>query len=468
MLFTDLSLATRDAPLKMTTAIKFENISKQYRLGEVGSGTIADDLHRAWAKFRGKPDPLALVGTVNDREVRSDKRKPGKAGLRSRLSSLAARDSSPDYVWALQDIDFSVKEGEILGIIGRNGAGKSTLLKLLSRVTAPTTGAIKTRGRIASLLEVGTGFHPELTGLENIYLNGAILGMRRHEITRQLDAIIDFSGCGKYIDTPVKRYSSGMAVRLGFAVAAHLDCEILVVDEVLAVGDLEFQRKCISKLQDISASRRRTVLFVSHNMGSICSLCENAVVLSKGAIVYTGPASDAVRLLTASSAGKTQVNHRSTEQSPHSEAQLLNACIKSGATSSGNSVFSNSDEIWLEINVQIHHPGSSYAITAEFENLQTGPVFTTSSLDGRPAINLGEFSSPGVYEMRCVLPGPMLRSGTYTASIALTIPSVKVVDRLDDPLEFEIMDNSSPIAILGEGRRGAVVPRLDWEVKQSS
>ena len=231
----------------MSIILKAENISKQYRLGTVGTGTLKHDTQRWWAQIRGKEDPFLKVGAVNDRSSKA----------------------SEDYVWALKDINFEVKHGEVLGIIGKNGAGKSTLLKILSRVTSPTTGSIKTKGRIASLLEVGTGFHGELTGRENIFMNGAVLGMTKTEIKNKLDEIIAFSGCEKYIDTPVKRYSSGMTVRLGFAVAAHLEPEILVVDEVLAVGDAEFQKKAIGKMQDLSSGEGRTVLFVSHNMASV-------------------------------------------------------------------------------------------------------------------------------------------------------------------------------------------------------
>ncbi len=279
----------------MSVAIKIENVSKLYRLGTVGTGTISHDLNRWWHTIRGKEDPYALVGQVNDRTKKS-----GKSTVISHQSSANAatencqletdnsRASSPDYVWALKDINLEVAQGEILGIIGRNGAGKSTLLKLLSRVTAPTTGSIKTKGRIASLLEVGTGFHPELTGRENIYMNGAVLGMRRHEITRQLEDIVEFSGCSMYIDTPVKRYSSGMTVRLGFAVAAHLDCEILIVDEVLAVGDAEFQAKAIGKMKQVSQSGDRTILFVSHNMGAIRRLCSTACILENGTFLKLG------------------------------------------------------------------------------------------------------------------------------------------------------------------------------------
>ncbi|WP_031427718.1 ABC transporter ATP-binding protein [Flavimarina sp. Hel_I_48] len=245
-----------------TTILKAENISKQYRLGVVGSGTLRDDFKRLVARVRGKEDPFLKVGDVNDR----------------------SKTSSEDYVWALRDINFEVRRGEVLGIIGKNGAGKSTLLKILSRVTAPTTGTIKSRGRIASLLEVGTGFNPELTGRENIYLNGAILGMTKAEITSKLDEIIAFSGCERYIDTPTKRYSSGMTVRLAFAVAAHLEPEILVVDEVLAVGDAEFQKKAIGKMQDISSGEGRTVLFVSHNMASVQNLCTRGILLENGTV----------------------------------------------------------------------------------------------------------------------------------------------------------------------------------------
>ncbi|MEM1136936.1 MAG: ABC transporter ATP-binding protein, partial [Bacteroidota bacterium] len=246
----------------MSVVLKVENLSKQYRLGNVGTGTLSHDFSRWWHKVRGKEDPYLKVGEVNDR----------------------TQKGNSEYVWALNNINFEVQQGEILGIIGKNGAGKSTLLKILSKVTAPTTGSVKAKGRIASLLEVGTGFHPELTGRENIYLNGAILGMTKVEIRAKLDEIVDFAGVEKYLDTPVKRYSSGMTVRLGFAVAAHLEPEILIVDEVLAVGDAEFQKKAIGKMQDVSKGEGRTVLFVSHNMGVIRRLCKRGVLLKNGVL----------------------------------------------------------------------------------------------------------------------------------------------------------------------------------------
>lgn len=257
----------------MATAIEFNHVGKQYRLGLVSTGTISHDLNRWWqTSILGKEDPYLKIGSVNDRTQKADS----------------------DYVWALRDIDFKVEQGDVVGIIGKNGAGKSTLLKLLSKVTGPTVGTIRARGRIASLLEVGTGFHSEMTGRENIYMNGAILGMTKREIAAKLDEIVDFSGCERYLDTPVKRYSSGMMVRLGFAVAAHLDPEILVVDEVLAVGDAEFQKKAIGKMQDVSKGEGRTVLFVSHNMNSIKQLCRTGIVLKDGQLDFIDTASNAV------------------------------------------------------------------------------------------------------------------------------------------------------------------------------
>lgn len=249
------------------TVIKVENLSKAYQIGQIGTGTISRDLERFWAtKIMGKEDPFLKIGETNDRSTKG----------------------SSDIVWSLKDINFEINQGDAVGIIGKNGAGKSTLLKLLSRVTSPTTGSIKVKGRIASLLEVGTGFHPELSGRENIYLNGAILGMRKAEITRKLDEIIEFSGVERYIDTPVKRYSSGMYVRLAFAVAAHLESEILIVDEVLAVGDAEFQKKCLGKMGDISKGEGRTVLFVSHNMAAVKNLCAKGILLENGMIKFSG------------------------------------------------------------------------------------------------------------------------------------------------------------------------------------
>lgn len=252
--------------MKNDVVLRVENLSKQYRLGTVGTGTISHDFNRFLARIMGKEDPFLKIGETNDRSSKGES----------------------EYVWALKDINFEVKRGEVLGIIGKNGAGKSTLLKILSKVTGSSTGLIKSKGRIASLLEVGTGFHPEMTGKENIFLNGAILGMTKKEISSKLNEIVDFSGCERYIDTPVKRYSSGMKVRLAFAVAAFLEPDILVIDEVLAVGDAEFQKKAIGKIQDISNEGGRTVLFVSHNMAAVQSLCTRGLVLNNGEIQFVG------------------------------------------------------------------------------------------------------------------------------------------------------------------------------------
>ena len=248
------------------TVIEFNHVGKQYILGTIGTGTLSQDLNRWWATVRGKEDPFLKIGDTNDRTQKGDSR----------------------FVWALRDINFTVEQGDVVGIVGKNGAGKSTLLKILSRVTSPTTGDIKIKGRIASLLEVGTGFHPEMTGRENIFMNGSIMGMTKAEIKSKFDEIVDFAGVAKYVDTPVKRYSSGMMVRLGFAIAAHLEPEILVVDEVLAVGDAEFQKKAIGKMQDVSKGQGRTVLFVSHNMAAVRSLCTRGVMLKNGTINFAG------------------------------------------------------------------------------------------------------------------------------------------------------------------------------------
>jgi len=260
------------------TAVRFENISKQYRLGVIGTGTLSHDLNRWWYRVQRKEDPYLKIGE--------------QSAVGSRQEAVGSRQfavgSRQEYVWALKNIDLEVKQGEAIGIIGKNGAGKSTLLKILSRITSPTTGRIVAYGRVASLLEVGTGFHPEMTGRENVFMNGSIMGMSRREIRSKFDEIVAFSGVEKFIDTPVKRYSSGMTVRLGFAIAAHLEPEILVVDEVLAVGDAEFQNKCLGKMEDISLAEGRTILFVSHNMAAVERLCKSAVVLENGSIVYSG------------------------------------------------------------------------------------------------------------------------------------------------------------------------------------
>ena len=267
------------------TVIEINSVGKQYILGTIGTGTLSQDLNRWWANIRGKEDPYLKIGEINDRTQKGESR----------------------FVWALRDINLKVEQGDVLGIIGKNGAGKSTLLKILSRVTSPTTGDIKIKGRIASLLEVGTGFHPEMTGRENIFMNGSIMGMTKAEIKSKFDEIVDFAGVAKYVDTPVKRYSSGMMVRLGFAIAAHLEPEILVVDEVLAVGDAEFQKKAIGKMKDVSMQGGRTVLFVSHNMDSMLNLCNEGTILENGKVIFESDIRSTVAEYLSS--GKSEVHY---------------------------------------------------------------------------------------------------------------------------------------------------------------
>lgn len=354
----------------MTVAIRIENVSKLYRLGTVGTGTISHDMNRWWHLIRGKEDPYTKVGQLNDRTRKSGVSAGSDGSSTSKKRGMAARlgfASEPEYVWALKDINLEVKRGEILGIIGRNGAGKSTLLKILSRVTAPTQGMIKTRGRIASLLEVGTGFHPELTGRENIYVNGAILGMRRHEITRQLDEIVDFSGCAKYLDTPVKRYSSGMTVRLGFAVAAHLSSEILIVDEVLAVGDANFQKICVDKMRQVAQSGR-TVILVSHNMNTIAKLCGRSINLENGRVSFDGQADKSIKRYFSSS---------------------INSAVRISPPPEGASAWATGIDLVTEVEAERHLPlGSMLAVSVDYEvsrntkNLVVG--MGLSSQDGTP------------------------------------------------------------------------------------
>ena len=306
--------------------IEFDGVGKQYVLGTFGTGTLSHDLNRWWASIRGKEDPYLKIGEVNDRTQKGDSR----------------------FVWALKDISFSVEQGDVVGIIGKNGAGKSTLLKILSRVTSPTVGTIKVKGRIASLLEVGTGFHPEMTGRENIYMNGSIMGMTRAEITRKLDEIVDFAGVEKYLDTPVKRYSSGMIVRLGFAIAAHLDPEILVVDEVLAVGDAEFQKKAIGKMHDVANGEGRTVLFVSHNMAAVKSLCKTGVVMKNGGIEYTGD-------IESSVAHYLQIGNHSSEEKIidrikwKKPSMTINKVVINGSEKAESTILSDQKTLEIEI-----------------------------------------------------------------------------------------------------------------------
>lgn len=340
----------------MSTAIEFNHVSKQYRLGLVSTKTLSHDIRRFWiTNVLGKEDPYLKIGETNDR----------------------ASKGNSEYVWALRDIDFKVEQGDVVGIIGKNGAGKSTLLKLLSRVTGPTTGTIKARGRIGSLLEVGTGFHPELTGRENIFMNGAILGMSKAEIQSKLDEIIDFSGCERYIDTPVKRYSSGMTVRLGFAVAAFLEPEILVVDEVLAVGDAEFQKKAIGKMKDVSQGQGRTVLFVSHNMNSVRQLCKHGIVLNQGTVQFSGAIDDAVDFYLGNKMdSKSYVNPYPEDPDP-----LKYVIIQSIKCKDGRSSFCTTDPIGFDLELRANRTVQGCRINLTITTMDDIPVGTVISAD---------------------------------------------------------------------------------------
>jgi lipopolysaccharide transport system ATP-binding protein len=346
--------------------IKAENISKLYKLGNVSAATFKEDANKLWAKVRGKEDPTLLLAEVNDR----------------------TKKGTSDYVWALKDINFQVNQGDVLGIIGRNGAGKSTLLKILSKVTASTTGSIKVKGRIASLLEVGTGFHPELTGNENIYLNGHILGMSKREIDRKFDEIIDFAGVEKYLNTPVKRYSSGMYVRLAFAVAAHLEPDILIVDEVLAVGDSEFQAKCLGKMNDVSRKDGRTILFVSHNMASIKALCRTGIYLQNGMVHSAGGINEILNSYKRSNAGVFQLDGFTQL------AQRINRCASEGRVAghlrftalrildkSHNvaNTFHTEDEIFFEIEYEAFEDVENLRIAILIQSADTFNAVTSNS-----------------------------------------------------------------------------------------
>lgn len=329
-----MTLSLKD--MNKNIAIEFENVGKQYRLGLVGTGSLQHDINRWWqTTVLRREDPYLKIGEVNDRSTKGHS----------------------DYVWALKDISFKVEQGDVVGIIGKNGAGKSTLLKLLSHITAPTTGDIWYRGRIASLLEVGTGFHPEMTARQNIYMNGSIMGMTKAEISRKLDEIVDFAGIERYLDTPVKRFSSGMTVRLGFAVAAFLEPEILVVDEVLAVGDAEFQKKAIGKMKDVSSAGGRTVLFVSHNMNAVKSLCNHGVILENGQVSFIGTAAEAVKNYIGKKQTSFKTNTITTKKNrPYDMSrnlEILSAKLKSSVE------MAQDESIEVELDVKKNNPSTT-------------------------------------------------------------------------------------------------------------
>lgn len=424
----------------MAVAIKVENLSKQYRLGLVGSGTLRDDVIRWWYTVRGKEDPLLKIGDVNDRTQK------GKS----------------DYVWSLKDINFEVEQGDVLGIIGRNGAGKSTLLKILSRVTAPTIGNVKLKGRIASLLEVGTGFHPELTGKENIYLNGAILGMRKHEIKRRFDEIVSFSGVERYIDTPVKRYSSGMYVRLAFGVAAHLESEILIVDEVLAVGDAEFQKKCLGKMGEINKGDGRTILFVSHNMGSLKQLCKNGLLLTNGIITYKGTINDTVSqyMLSAVKNIKDITGKYSKKEIEDKDVQLVEA-IMTDNDGNERAEFSINEDIIVRLKILCKNRIPDLYAYITIKNSQQEFVIESDSYDCPP--NVLDTMAVGENYYSIKINRNILPIGEFSFYINFTSRFVHQfdVESPRDILKFSVQDTETR---RGAKRKAQTSQLLKWKI----
>ncbi|SMC40670.1 ABC transporter ATP-binding protein [Moheibacter sediminis] len=410
--------------------LDIENVSKQYRLGEIGTGTLTHDLNRWWYSLRGKEDPYLKIGESNDR----------------------TKTGNSDYVWALKDINFQIEQGKAVGIIGRNGAGKSTLLKLLSRVTKPTTGTIKYKGRIASLLEVGTGFHPEMTGKENIYLNGAILGMTRKEITRKFDEIVDFAGVERYIGTPVKRYSSGMYVRLAFAVAAHLESEILIVDEVLAVGDAEFQKKCLGKMGDVTQDEGRTILFVSHNMASVKTLCTDGILMENGQISFRGDVDNAVlRYLGANKSNDS--NHFKFNQIQNEVFKLEEIILKNPSKSSDEPLDEN-EEIEMITNFNLRSEPSRYHITYHLINDYGEALFSFGSSD--VDLRVGENS------LTCKFPKKFFQSGNYYLSFFLVQDKKQAVLIEKDLVSFTVVDGMRDVGIYMGREPGFIRPQFNW------
>jgi len=418
--------------------LKAENISKQYRLGQVGTGTLSHDFNRWWHKIRGKEDPYLKVGDTNDRSTKG----------------------TSDYVWALQDINFEVERGEVLGIIGKNGAGKSTLLKILSKVTAPTTGSIKSRGRIASLLEVGTGFNGEMTGRENIFLNGAILGMTKKEITSKLDEIIEFSGCERYIDTPVKRYSSGMTVRLAFAVAAFLEPEVLVVDEVLAVGDAEFQNKAIGKMQDISKGEGRTVLFVSHNMAAVKSLCTRGIVLEHGKVKLIGSIEKAVSYYL--SGDSEVINQKIFGPEYETNEFKLEKISINGLGKSIEEPLLESDKIELKTIITLkENKTSNYHLTYHLYNEMGEALFSFSNVEE------ADILKHGYNELTCTFPASFFQSGQFYLSFFFVKDKREALFVENDIISFTIVDGSRDLGVYMGREPGYIKPQFNWLLKSN-
>ncbi len=422
----------------MSTAIKVEHLSKAYQLGTIGTGTLSRDLERWVAKVRGKEDPFLIVGEANDRSVKG----------------------TSDVVLSLNDVSFDIQQGDAVGIIGRNGAGKSTLLKLLSRVTSPTMGTIKVKGRIASLLEVGTGFHPELTGRENIFLNGAILGMRKKEIKRKFDQIVDFAGVERYIDTPVKRYSSGMYVRLAFAVAAHLESEILIVDEVLAVGDAEFQKKCIGKMSDVSKGEGRTILFVSHNMGSIKALCNNVVILQNGSLNFQGSLNEGIQKYVAMNAKAPSSIYSYSDINTIKKSFFTNLKVVDSERKQ-RSEFRFDEDIFLECKLKVLKEHINAKISVQVIDKTDRIIFTSEVgvSDYNDKLNFNPNLS-----FLINIPSHLLVPNVYKIKFALHIPNVEFLDLLEDVLELTVLETGTDFHVYGNSDYGCVFVDCKWDL----
>ncbi|MBO5613049.1 MAG: ATP-binding cassette domain-containing protein [Prevotella sp.] len=420
-------------------AIEFDGVGKQYRLGLVGTGSLQHDINRWWqTSILGKEDPYLKIGEVNDRSTKGHS----------------------DYVWALKDISFKVEQGDVVGIIGKNGAGKSTLLKLLSHITAPTTGHITYRGRIASLLEVGTGFHPEMTARDNIYMNGSIMGMGKHEIDRKLDEIVDFAGIERYIDTPVKRFSSGMTVRLGFAVAAFLEPEILVVDEVLAVGDAEFQKKAIGKMQEVSQGGGRTVLFVSHNMESIKSLCNTGILLTNGLLQYRGDIQSTINRYINLGAGDRKYKTFFQEDKNSYFNFLSIEVLANGKPVEGLvDVF---DTLSFRIRYKLTRDDSGNCV---YFILRKEGMVLAFLIDTTRHRSLITERKQGEYEMFFDLPTPLLKPGEYTVDLKYTRPRIIDIQYKEQCLNFEVMLQSIKEYDAGFAKNRDGVIAIDPEIK---
>lgn len=436
----------------MSVAIKIENLSKQYRLGLVSTRTLSHDLNRWWqTSILGREDPYLKIGEENK--------------ISARRTPHASGRTPDDYVWALKDINLEVEEGEVLGIIGKNGAGKSTLLKILSKVTAPTTGTIKARGRIASLLEVGTGFHYEMTGRENIYLNGAILGMTKVEINRKLDEIIDFAGVDRYIDTPVKRYSSGMLVRLGFAVAAHLEPEILIVDEVLAVGDAEFQKKAIGKMQDVSKNEGRTVFFVSHNMAAVGDLCKNAIILSNGKMLQKGPVRGIIDLYVESSTKIELINEWNDEsKAPGGTFIRLRKMHTVNDENKITKYSLTTDNIGIYIEYEIQQAIPFFTLGINFFCANKVHLFSSHDSNKYEA---SKIIPKGTFSTIVWIPGNLLQEGEYVVSVAgMRYNPFTVLFHENDLLRVQIIDTMNQSAkpeYCNIDFPGLIRPKLSWD-----